>query len=192
MKTTCVTLVIALIGSIECQFAPGVPPPAGADIKFHDPNEFRNSQQQDNIGQQATDSGDHHHHHEFGEELDKEHLDKHKRDKYVDTEKMSDRERLIYQFKNFDLDKDGRVDGHDVLKSIAAMGMDDGDIQTFSEETFNDLVKAADDALKMYDADEDGYVTFREFTIGMEAWKTKTGATWYFLLLIGNLQLFPS
>merc|ERR1719369_905969 len=128
-----------LANHVVCQerYAPGVPPPqAGQDIKFHDPNDMNQQQQpppqqqqqhqhQQAAGHQAEQGGQgghhgeaHHHDHQFGETLDQEHLEKHKKDKYVDTSKMSERERIWYQFQNFDLDKDGLVDGMEIIKSI--------------------------------------------------------------------------
>merc|ERR1711973_1085183 len=123
----------------------------------------------------------------FGEKLDQEHLEKHKQEKYVDTSKMTERERIWYQFKNFDLDKDGKVDGMEIIKSILHYRGDDGEIRepeadsrsshqagpkdqpehSMTAEELETFSQSADEALKLYDTDNDGYISFREFALKM-------------------------
>merc|ERR550517_1096738 len=197
------SLLAFLVNNVFGQerYAPGVPPPqqGGADIKFHDPNEYQQpppQQQQQQYqppaaGQQPPvqqghppqqqqgghhGEGGHHHDHQFGETLDQEHLEKHKKDKYVDTSKMSERERIWYQFQNFDLDKDGLVDGMEIIKSILhykgehaeeeANGQEQQrspEADAASAKELESFADSADEALKLYDVNDDGYISFKEF-----------------------------
>jgi len=119
---------------------------------------------------------------------------------------MTERERIWYQFKNFDLDKDGKVDGMEIIKSILhyrgtflflffgwSLGLsrtsilgDDGEIKepdgsqqeadggpknqpehSMTAEELETFSQSADEALKLYDTDNDGYISFREFALKM-------------------------
>jgi len=95
---------------------------------------------------------------------------------------MTERERIWYQFKQFDMDKDGKVDGIEIIKYISHMRGDHGEkvenndgttgaptpaeINMTAEELEN-FSQSADEALKIYDTDNDGYISFREFFVVM-------------------------
>jgi len=145
----------------------------------HQQHNQQQHQQQQAGGQQAEQGGAgghhgeaHHHDHQFGETLDQEHLEKHKKDKYVDTSKMSERERIWYQFQNFDLDKDGLVDGMEIIKSILHYRGDDTDnnkdgaktnTESVTVEELDEIAASTDEGLKIYDENDDGYISFKEF-----------------------------
>ena len=46
------------------------------------------------------------------------HMKQHEQDDYVDFSKMSESEVIMHHFKQFDHDKDGKLDGLEVLKQI--------------------------------------------------------------------------
>ena len=46
------------------------------------------------------------------------HMKQHEQEEYVDFSKMSESEVIMHHFKQFDHDKDGKLDGLEVLKQI--------------------------------------------------------------------------
>ena len=50
--------------------------------------------------------------------FDFRHMKQHEQDDYVDFSKMSESEVIMHHFKQFDHDKDGKLDGLEVLKQI--------------------------------------------------------------------------
>jgi len=157
--------------------APGVPPQAynpptqQEEVKFHDPSEFaqNDNQQQVNSGHShQTNHGHDDHRHGIGESVDKEHMKQHEQDDYVDFSKMSESEVIMHHFKQFDHDKDGKLDGLEVLKQIQRQNEDHND------KNPNDAVKKStntdqlvsetvDQSLQTYDEDNDGYINYGEF-----------------------------
>ncbi len=49
------------------------------------------------------------------------HLKKHTNEQYVKVEELSQPQLIMQQFRNFDLDKNGKIDGLELLKAAAQM-----------------------------------------------------------------------
>ena len=45
--------------------------------------------------------------------------------------------------------------------------VDDRDVKVYSQEELDSLAQSADEALKMYDSNDDGYITYHEFATKM-------------------------
>ena len=103
-------------------------------------------------------------------------MKRHTEEKYVDTEHMTDQQVLLQYFRNFDLDKNGYLDGLEVLKALIKQEHehehDDHDEpkapsapaeEDDEKMDIMDFVDIVDEELKLYDLNDDGYVTYPEF-----------------------------
>lgn len=49
------------------------------------------------------------------------HMKAHNKEKYVDVDNLSQPQLIMQHFRNFDLDKNGKIDGLEILKAAANM-----------------------------------------------------------------------
>jgi len=179
------------VGSAE-SYPPGVPhkQPANNDIKFHEPTEFKNNNQQNNnnnnndnrnINTQPSQQrhGRHSaHHHEAklafnnkDAEKAREHMKQHNKEKFVDVDQLSQPQLIMQHFRNYDLDKNGKIDGLEILKAVAEMndehshdeGGDPEGEDNYTPSEFMDLAQDVDEQLRLYDENDDGFVHYGEF-----------------------------
>ena len=114
------------------------------------------------------------------------HMKEHNHEKYVNVEQLSENQVLAQYFRNFDLDKNGVVDGLEILKSIHKQSGQLSNVNTFYEKCLNfqslleehahdeqgpdtepldilDLVDMVDEEVQFYDTNKDGLITYLEF-----------------------------
>ncbi len=103
-------------------------------------------------------------------------MKEHTKEEYVDLDSMNDAQLMAHYFRTFDLDKNGKIDGLELLKSMQKMmsehqhgdGDGDGEGEGGSRSggesgDFDDLVDEMDDELNFYDDNKDGYISYGEF-----------------------------
>merc|ERR1712029_1263714 len=54
----------------------------------------------------------------------REHMKAHNKEKYVNVDELSQPQLIMQHFRNFDLDKNGKIDGLEILKTAAEMNAD--------------------------------------------------------------------
>merc|ERR1711994_1034920 len=156
-------------------------PSSQDEIKFHDPQQFRNQQQQPPAHQdrQKRRGGSPSRHSDLHMDLNKErdHMKQHVKEDYLDMDALDDVSLLMQYFKKHDTDGNYKLDGLELLKAMSAMsdedhhhgdydteGMDAEDILVEREQMpVSDLMHIVDDILQDEDKDNDGYITWPEF-----------------------------
>lgn len=168
-------------------------------IKFHDPNEFRNQEPQKVTGvnpglkqtneqpqkPQPAGSSPHakkdprHPRHQHGAKINfddkdaREHMKAHNKEKdYVKIDELSQPQLIMQHFRNFDLDKNGKIDGLEILKAAANMNAEhehedeneEGEEgETYDHFDFMEMAEETDETLRNYDENNDGYIHYGEF-----------------------------
>jgi len=170
-------------------------------IKFHDPNEFRNQEPQQpqkltgvNPGLKQTNEqpqkpqpaggnphaqkDPRHHRHMHGAKINfddkdaREHMKAHNKEKdYVKIDELSQPQLIMQHFRNFDLDKNGKIDGLEILKAAANMNAEhehedeegDEEGETYDHFDFMEMAEETDETLRNYDENNDGYIHYGEF-----------------------------
>lgn len=94
------------------------PLPSQNDIQFHDPTEFSRQESQAGDNPSPSKHEEKAHGHGIGEAMDAEHMKQHDKEEYVDLSKMSEDQLVMHHFRQYDLDKNGKVDGLEVFKKI--------------------------------------------------------------------------
>jgi len=166
------------------------------DVKFHDPSEFgqqndipnQNNVQQPHINQPVPNNLNQNeekpntekahaphshqaHGHGIGESLDADHMKEHEKDDFVDFSKMTQGQIIMHHFRQFDQNKDGRVDGLEIFKKIQRENEEHQSKQPLThakskEEIQYDtdqLAETVDHAMTAYDENDDGYIYYGEF-----------------------------
>merc|ERR1711983_613325 len=167
-------------------YPPGVPPPnSNEGIKFHDPSEFKQEQQQLHQNQSPTNqhmghrSRGHHHAAKLNiqnQDMQKtrEHMKSHNKEKHVNIDDLSQPQLIMQHFRNYDLDKNGKIDGLELLKAALIMN-DEHDYEDGEEEEatvggsegrhedIQEMASEADETLQEYDENNDGFIHYGEF-----------------------------
>ncbi|XP_059482853.1 G-box-binding factor-like isoform X2 [Neocloeon triangulifer] len=89
----------------------------------------------------------------------------------VDTSSMSDQELQFHYFKMHDADNNNKLDGSELIKSLIHWHVDHADEHVNARTSFTDqeLVEALDLMLTRSDKDDDGYLTYAEYTRSLDA-----------------------
>ena len=91
-------------------------------------------------------------------------MKQHNSDEFVDFSKLSQGEIAMHQFRQYDLDADGRVDGLEFLKKIQKDAREDGYKNVNVSDT---LVNIVDNVMDQYDENWVGY-TLRRILKGVQ------------------------
>lgn len=90
----------------------------------------------------------------------KEHL----KEEYISLDTLDEPQLLAQYFRTFDLDKNGRVDGLELMKALHIMNVEHGHEEENSNFIIDDeLIDDMDEELKFYDMNDDGMITYVEF-----------------------------
>merc|ERR1712001_264085 len=97
----------------------------------------------------------------------------HNKESHVNLDELSTPQLIMQHFRNFDLDKNGKIDGLEILKAAAEMNEEHGHDGGTSEEAdldynwsqfdFMEMAEEADETLQTYDGNNDGYIHYGEF-----------------------------
>ncbi|XP_055323556.1 nuclear transcription factor Y subunit beta isoform X7 [Sitodiplosis mosellana] len=96
---------------------------------------------------------------------EKEHIQEHM-EVPIDTSKMSEQELQFHYFTMHDSDKNNKLDGSELIKSLIHWHeKDNKPVDADGSDTYTDekLSEIIDQSLKIMDSDYDGYVSFPEF-----------------------------
>ncbi|CAH1792358.1 unnamed protein product [Owenia fusiformis] len=112
---------------------------------------------------------------------DEDHIQEHLKGKAkIDYRNMSEKEKAFYFFKNHDLDDDNKLDGLEVFSAFAHTmpnlefptrwkGQTEEDMiqekREVSERRTNNLARQVDRLLEKGDQDDDGYLTYSEYSV---------------------------
>jgi len=186
---------LVLTVNSQNRLPPGVPPKRtnnvenDGGIKFHDPNEFRTQEPQKvtgvNAGLKQTNDqpqkpqpAGRHHRHQHGAKINfddkdaREHMKAHNKESYVKVDELSQPQLIMQHFRNFDLDKNGKIDGLEILKAAANMNAEhehEGESEegeegeTYDHFDFMEMAEETDETLRNYDENNDGYIHYGEF-----------------------------
>ncbi|CAJ0939400.1 unnamed protein product, partial [Mesorhabditis belari] len=107
-------------------------------------------------------------HHKFGDEhemKDEAHIKQHFEDK-INVETMTEEQRRFHYFSMHDLNKDGMIDGTEIMKSLthshdAVEEEKRGPGNPVADE--DSMVKMIDGVLEQMDINGDGYIDFAEY-----------------------------
>ena len=110
------------------------------------------------------------------------HMKEHMEERYVDLDSLDEPQLMAQYFRNFDLDKNGKIDGLEMLKSIvkmqreekveiyqnnfnASVFADDHDEEGTqgASENIESYTEELDEEMEFYDVNKDGYITYGEF-----------------------------
>ncbi|XP_031617653.1 nuclear transcription factor Y subunit beta isoform X4 [Contarinia nasturtii] len=109
---------------------------------------------------------------------EKEHIQEHM-EVPIDTSKMTEQELQFHYFTMHDSDKNNKLDGSELIKSLIhwhekdnAPGVEDGS-STYTDEKLSEII---DQSLKIMDTNNDGYVSFPEFVKTQQDMKVANAA----------------
>ncbi|CAJ0582721.1 unnamed protein product, partial [Mesorhabditis spiculigera] len=104
------------------------------------------------------------HVHKFGDQTemkDEAHIKQHFENK-IDVEAMTEEQRRFHYFSMHDLDKDGKIDGIEIMKSLThSHEGDQGAGTPISDE--DAMIRMIDSVLEQMDINGDGYIDFAEY-----------------------------
>jgi len=87
----------------------------------------------------------------------------HNREEYVDVDKLSQPQLIMQHFRNFDLDKNGYIDGLEILKAAIRMNEEHTDEDYDDPANIDEMAEEADETLAQYDENNDGKIHYGEF-----------------------------
>merc|ERR1712198_229833 len=130
-----------------------------------------NQPEPSNLNQNQQQPSGQAHAHGIGESVDAEHMKEHEKDEFVDFSKMTQGQITMHHFRQFDQNKDGKVDGLEIFKKIQRENEEHESKQpqthqkTKEEIQYNidQLAETVDHAMKAYDENDDGYIYYGEF-----------------------------
>ncbi|KAI6220880.1 hypothetical protein M3Y99_01584200 [Aphelenchoides fujianensis] len=93
---------------------------------------------------------------------DAEHMKQHLKTK-IDVEKLDEQKQKFHYFKLHDSNKDGALDGLEIMKALTHNHDDEKDVKPRDVMEDGELERLVDAVLKEMDVNEDGRVDFAEY-----------------------------
>ncbi len=91
-------------------------------------------------------------------------MKEHVQEAYVDLDEMTEPQLMAQYFRSFDLDRNGRIDGLEMLKAILRMNSEHAeDRPAATEEDIEDTSEDVDEEMDFYDENGDGLISYPEF-----------------------------